>query len=58
MYGQLFQQADSEKLGVVTGDVAVKFFERTKLDPVVLGEVDQSQLLGESLPNESSRYGN
>jgi len=39
LYGQLFQQADSDKLGVVTGDVAVKFFERTKLNPVVLGEV-------------------
>lgn len=39
LYGQLFQQADSDKLGVVTGEVAVKFFERTKLEPGVLGEV-------------------
>ena len=38
-YGQLFQQADPEGLGVVTGDVAVKFFEKTGLDSSVLGEV-------------------
>ncbi|KAF2734867.1 hypothetical protein EJ04DRAFT_492668 [Polyplosphaeria fusca] len=37
----LFQQADTEKLGVVTGEVAVKFFERTKLAPAVLGEIWQ-----------------
>lgn len=39
VYGQLFQQADTESLGVITGDVAVKFFERTKLDASLLGEV-------------------
>ena len=39
VFGQLFQQADSDNLGVVTGEVAVKFFERTKLAPSVLGEV-------------------
>ena len=39
MFGQLFKQADSEGLGVVTGEVAVKFFERTRLPPAVLGEV-------------------
>lgn len=38
-YGQLFQQADTDGLGVVTGDVAVKFFERTRLDPGVLAQV-------------------
>ncbi|KAF2280336.1 uncharacterized protein EI97DRAFT_455235 [Westerdykella ornata] len=37
----LFQQADTEKLGVITGEVAVKFFERTKLAPAVLGEIWQ-----------------
>lgn len=37
----LFQQADTEKLGVITGEVAVKFFERTKLQPAVLGEIWQ-----------------
>ena len=37
----LFQQADTEKLGVITGEIAVKFFERTKLAPSVLGEIWQ-----------------
>lgn len=37
----LFAQADTENLGVVTGEVAVKFFERTKLAPAVLGEIWQ-----------------
>jgi hypothetical protein len=40
-FGYLFQQADTEKLGVITGEVAVKFFERTKLAPAVLGEIWQ-----------------
>lgn len=39
MYKQLFQQADTEKIGVVTGEQAVKFFEKTNLSPGVLGEV-------------------
>ena len=39
MFGQLFQRADSDGLGVVTGEVAVKFFEKTRLEPRVLGEV-------------------
>lgn len=39
VFGQLFQQADTENIGVVTGEVAVKFFEKTRLDPHVLGEV-------------------
>ncbi|KAF2711149.1 hypothetical protein K504DRAFT_454149 [Pleomassaria siparia CBS 279.74] len=37
----LFQQADTENLGVITGEIAVKFFERTKLAPAVLGEIWQ-----------------
>jgi len=37
----LFQRADTEKLGVITGEVAVKFFERTGLQPAVLGEIWQ-----------------
>lgn len=37
----LFQQADTEKLGVITGEIAVKFFERTKLAPAILGEIWQ-----------------
>ncbi|KAL8830484.1 MAG: hypothetical protein Q9170_005713 [Blastenia crenularia] len=38
-FGQLFSAADTDKIGVVTGEVAVKFFERTKLPPATLGEV-------------------
>ncbi|KAH7392975.1 hypothetical protein BKA66DRAFT_457315 [Pyrenochaeta sp. MPI-SDFR-AT-0127] len=41
VFQYLFQQADTEKLGVVTGEIAVKFFERTKLAPAVLGEIWQ-----------------
>ena len=38
-YGQLFRLADTDNVGVVTGEVAVKFFEKTRLDSRVLGEV-------------------
>ncbi|KAF4554033.1 Cytoskeletal-regulatory complex EF hand-like protein [Elsinoe fawcettii] len=41
VFSQLFQQADTDRLGVVTGEVAVKFFEKTKLAPNVLGEIWQ-----------------
>ncbi|KAH7411600.1 hypothetical protein DE146DRAFT_242052 [Phaeosphaeria sp. MPI-PUGE-AT-0046c] len=41
IFQYLFQQADTEKLGVITGEIAVKFFERTKLQPAVLGEIWQ-----------------
>jgi len=40
-YGQLFQQADTDGLGVITGENAVKFFEKSKIAPNVLGEVRQ-----------------
>ncbi|KAI0011656.1 hypothetical protein F4779DRAFT_171416 [Xylariaceae sp. FL0662B] len=40
-YGQLFRQADTDNVGVVTGDVAVKFFEKTRLDSRILGEIWQ-----------------
>jgi len=40
VFGQLFRQADTEGINVVTGEVAVKFFEKTRLEPRVLGEVD------------------
>jgi len=43
VFAYLFQQADSEKIGVVTGEDAVKFFERTKLPANVLGEVGASR---------------
>ncbi|OJD31879.1 uba ts-n domain-containing protein [Diplodia corticola] len=41
VFGELFRQADTEQMGVVTGEVAVKFFERTKLPPQILGEIWQ-----------------
>nr|POE46180.1 putative calcium-binding protein [Quercus suber] len=40
-YGFLFNQADSDQLGVVTGERAVAFFERTHVSPNVLGEIWQ-----------------
>jgi len=39
VFGQLFKEADKENIGVVTGEVAVKFFEKTRLEPRILGEV-------------------
>lgn len=39
VYGLLFRQADTEGVGVVTGEVAVQFFEKTRLDSRILGEV-------------------
>ena len=39
VFGQLFAAADSENLGVVTGELAVKFFEKSGLNPRILGEV-------------------
>ncbi|KFZ19850.1 hypothetical protein V501_00467 [Pseudogymnoascus sp. VKM F-4519 (FW-2642)] len=39
VFGQLFREADSENIGVVTGEVAVTFFEKTRLDPQVLGVI-------------------
>lgn len=42
LYTQIFQAADKEGLGVVTGDVALSFFpQRTKLPVDVLGEIWQ-----------------
>ena len=39
VYDQLLKEADPDGFGVVSGDIAVKFFERTKLAPDVLGQV-------------------
>lgn len=36
---QIFAQADPQKLGVLTGEVAVKVFGGAKLPPTVLGEI-------------------
>ncbi|CAK7270930.1 hypothetical protein SEPCBS57363_004353 [Sporothrix epigloea] len=41
VYGQLFRQADPENTGIVIGEVAVKFFEKTRLDSRILGEIWQ-----------------
>lgn len=41
IYGQLFKAADPDGFQVVSGDVAVKFFEKTALDPRILGEIWQ-----------------
>ncbi|MCJ1353862.1 MAG: hypothetical protein MMC33_003849 [Icmadophila ericetorum] len=42
LFGQVFAAADTENIGVVTGDVALKFFpERTKLPSETLGEIWQ-----------------
>ncbi|RDA82509.1 hypothetical protein CP532_3177, partial [Ophiocordyceps camponoti-leonardi (nom. inval.)] len=41
VYGDLFKQADPENLRVVTGDAALGFFDKTRLDSRVLGEIWQ-----------------
>ncbi|KAI8947382.1 hypothetical protein F4801DRAFT_511438 [Xylaria longipes] len=41
VYGLLFRQADTEGVGVVTGEIAVQFFEKTRLDSRILGEIWQ-----------------
>ncbi|KAI9782215.1 MAG: hypothetical protein M1839_005329 [Geoglossum umbratile] len=40
-FGRLFRLADTENIGVVTGEVAVKFFEKSGLQPRILGEIWQ-----------------
>ncbi|KAG5645048.1 hypothetical protein DXG03_007227 [Asterophora parasitica] len=39
LVSQIFNQADPQKLGILTGDVAVKVFGGAKLQPTVLGEI-------------------
>lgn len=41
VYTQLLKEADPDGFGAVSGDVAVKFFERTKLPADVLGQIWQ-----------------
>jgi len=43
VYGNLLKEADPDGFGAVSGDVAVKFFERTRLPPDVLGVVRTAQ---------------
>ncbi|KAH0537037.1 hypothetical protein FGG08_006135 [Glutinoglossum americanum] len=40
-FGRLFRLADTENIGVVTGEVAVRFFEKSGLQPRILGEIWQ-----------------
>jgi hypothetical protein len=56
VFGLLFRQADTENIGVVTGEVAVKFFEKTGLEPRVLGEVSASELSSIHLIWRSTLY--
>ena len=44
VYGLLFRAADPDGFEVVSGDVAVKFFEKTKLPPDILGQVGPPKL--------------
>ncbi|KAM0495957.1 hypothetical protein ACHAO3_002093 [Verticillium nonalfalfae] len=46
VFGQLFRQADTDGVGVVTGEIAVKFFDKTRLDSKVLGEATDSENRG------------
>lgn len=39
LVNQIFTQADSQKLGVITGEAAVKVFNGAKLSPAVLAEI-------------------
>ncbi|TDL27224.1 hypothetical protein BD410DRAFT_739994 [Rickenella mellea] len=39
LVSQVFAAADTQKLGIITGDAAVKIFAGAKLSPTVLGEV-------------------
>ncbi|GAA5970356.1 hypothetical protein JCM11641_001677 [Rhodosporidiobolus odoratus] len=41
VYNWLFQQADKEQLGVLTGDLAVPFFSHSSLSPLLLGQIWQ-----------------
>ncbi|KAH7157267.1 hypothetical protein B0J13DRAFT_435229 [Dactylonectria estremocensis] len=39
LYAQVFQQVDIYNLGVITGEAGVKFFDKTGLKPVTLGQI-------------------
>jgi epidermal growth factor receptor substrate 15 len=39
LVNQIFAQADTQKIGIITGDVAVKVFQGAKLPPNVLGAI-------------------
>lgn len=54
LFYQLFQAADTTNLGVVTGEVAVPFFEKTKLPPDTLGLVCSALILGKRMSRNHS----
>ena len=58
-FGQLFTTADADKIGVVTGEIAVKFFEKTRLPQTSLGEVESASKVkeGQALTRRIHRYG-
>ncbi|KAF9225785.1 hypothetical protein BS17DRAFT_777683 [Gyrodon lividus] len=39
LVNQIFAQADTQKIGILTGDVAVKLFSGAKLTATVLGDI-------------------
>ncbi|KAJ3762961.1 hypothetical protein EV360DRAFT_34604 [Lentinula raphanica] len=39
LVNQIFNQYDTQKLGIITGDVAVRVFGGAKLHPTILGEI-------------------
>lgn len=62
VFYHLFQAADTTNLGVITGEIAVPFFEKTHLPSGVLGEVrgENEQLnapVNKSNIHTLSRYG-
>ena len=39
LINQIFAQADTQKLGVITGEAAVKIFSGANLSPTILAEI-------------------
>ncbi|PPQ64638.1 hypothetical protein CVT26_002729 [Gymnopilus dilepis] len=39
LVNQIFAQFDAQKLGIITGDVAVRVFGGAKVPPTVMGEI-------------------
>lgn len=54
LFGQLFRQADYDNVSVVTGEIAVSFFEKTRLDTRVLGQVSYPRAPGAPPPGPPS----
>src|SRR5690606_31837978 len=56
VFGQLFTAAtvDTENRSVVTGEVAVKFFEKSGLNPRIVGEVTSPPSLQRRMPTTAA----